>query len=74
MSNSVMVNVPIGAGLVEEASGASRRDQTGRREIGYASANKAVTERLATDHFAFFFGGRNIEYPGLRELFSFLGV
>ena len=45
MLKSVMVGVLIGAGLVEEASAASRRDQTGRREIEYASASKAVTER-----------------------------
>jgi transposase len=45
MLNSVMANVPIEAGLVEEASVASRRDQTGRREIECALANQAVAER-----------------------------
>jgi transposase len=45
MLQNVMVNVPIGSGLVEEASAASRRDQTGRREIECLLAEKAVPQR-----------------------------
>jgi transposase len=45
MLQNVMMNVPIGSGLVEEASVASRRDQTGRREIELLLANKAVPQR-----------------------------
>jgi transposase len=45
MLQNVMVNVPIGTGLVEEVSAASRRDKTRRREIEYLSANKAVPQR-----------------------------
>jgi transposase len=45
MLKKAMVNVPIGSGLVEEASAASRRDQTGRREIESLSAPQAVTQR-----------------------------
>jgi len=40
-----MASVPIGSGLVEEASAASRRDQTGRREIENPLVNQAVGER-----------------------------
>src|ERR1035437_9043325 len=45
MLNPVMAHVPIGTGLVSSGSAASRRDQTGRREIEKASAQQAVTER-----------------------------
>src|ERR1035437_11149171 len=45
MLKPVMAHVPIGTGLVSSGSAASRRDQTGRREIEKASAQQAVTER-----------------------------
>ena len=45
MLKSVMANVPIGTGLAEEASAASRRGQTGRREIECHLASQAVQQR-----------------------------
>jgi transposase len=45
MLQHVMMNVPMGSGLVEEASVASRRDQTGRREIDSFMVTQAVEQR-----------------------------
>ena len=45
MLKTVMVNVPIGTGLAEEVSAASRRGQTGRREIESHLATQAVRQR-----------------------------
>jgi len=45
MLKKVMVNVPIGSDLAEEASAASRRGQAGRREIDYPLADQAVIQR-----------------------------
>ena len=45
MLNSDMINVPIGCSLAEEASVASRRGQTGRREIDRVQVIKTVTKR-----------------------------
>ena len=44
MLKNMMMNVPMGSGLVAEASVASRRDQTGRREIVTTPALEAVLE------------------------------
>jgi transposase len=45
MLKKVMADIPIGSGLTEEASAASRRGQTGRREIECVQASEAVAER-----------------------------